>query len=101
MNIEEKGALEPEDKNYISIQGFEQLFDINLNLLCVANFEGIILQVNKQWERILGFSQEEILGRNIREFIVSEHLSVRVPAAKQTAAQWPSNSFTYNYIIFI
>jgi PAS domain S-box-containing protein len=47
----------------------ERLWTLSLDLLCVANLEGYFTQVNPAFEKLLGYSQEEILSRRFVEFI--------------------------------
>lgn len=44
-------------------------FDINLDLLCIADLEGNFIKVNKSWESILGYSREYLLKHKFLEFI--------------------------------
>lgn len=39
----------------------EKYFDLSLNLMCIAGFDGYFLRVNPEFERVLGFTEEEIL----------------------------------------
>ena len=51
------------------MEELESFFSVNLDLLCIANLEGRLLKLNKQWETVLGYSQEELLGHKFFEFI--------------------------------
>jgi PAS domain S-box-containing protein len=48
---------------------YENLFNLSLDLLCVADIEGNFIKVNKAWELILGFPSSEIEKRNFTEFV--------------------------------
>ena len=39
----------------------DQFFNLSLDLLCIANFDGYFTRVNPQWSIILGFSAEQLL----------------------------------------
>lgn len=52
----------------------EQFFDINPNLLCIMNTEGTLLRLNKVWESTLGYSKEDILGKNINVFLSADNV---------------------------
>jgi PAS domain S-box-containing protein len=41
----------------------QQLFELSLDLLIVADAESRILNVNPSWERVLGYRPEELVGR--------------------------------------
>lgn len=46
-----------------------RLFQLASDLLCVANVEGFFTRVNPAFERILGYSEEELRSRSFLEFI--------------------------------
>jgi PAS domain S-box-containing protein len=39
-----------------------RLFDLSVDLFCVAGFDGYFKRVNRAWERTLGYTQEELLA---------------------------------------
>jgi PAS domain S-box-containing protein len=47
----------------------ESFFSVNLDLLCIASLDGKFLKLNKQWETVLGYTKEELLGHKFFEFI--------------------------------
>ena len=47
----------------------DQLFDLSMDMLCVAGFDGYYRQVSPAFTRILGWSEEELLSRPWLEFI--------------------------------
>jgi two-component system, cell cycle sensor histidine kinase and response regulator CckA len=42
------------------------------DLLCVVGFDGRFRDVNPAWERVLGYSREDLLGRAFRDYIHPE-----------------------------
>jgi len=46
-----------------------QFFDLSLDLLCIGGFDGYYRSVNAAFERVLGYSREELLSRPYAEFI--------------------------------
>jgi PAS domain S-box-containing protein len=46
-----------------------RFFTLSLDLLCVANFEGYFLRVNPAWQRVLGFSLEELRFSPFLDFV--------------------------------
>jgi PAS domain S-box-containing protein len=50
----------------------DQFFDLSLDLLCIATFEGWFQQVNPAWTRCLGWTAEELISRPSIEFVHPE-----------------------------
>lgn len=50
----------------------DQLFNVLPDLLCVLGFDGRFRDVNPAWERVLGYSREELLDRPFTDFIHPE-----------------------------
>ncbi|HEY8933272.1 MAG TPA: ATP-binding protein [Rariglobus sp.] len=45
------------------------LFNLSLDLLCIAGLDGYFKQVNPSWTRVLGWSPEELLARPVADFM--------------------------------
>ena len=52
----------------------DYLFDVATDLLVVGNFDGYFIQVNKAWETILGWTQEEITSAPWIDFVHPEDI---------------------------
>lgn len=48
---------------------FARLFDLSLDLLCVAGGDGYFKRVNPAWTRVMGWSAEELLARPVEWFM--------------------------------
>lgn len=74
----EKGQLE-------EINNF---FEINLDLLCIADTGGNFIKLNKAWETILGYSTEDLLKINYLDFVhpddIKETLKVMTKLNEQS-----------------
>lgn len=48
---------------------FERLFDLSLDLMCVAGADGHFRKLNRAWERVLGWDRKVLLSKPFTEFI--------------------------------
>jgi PAS domain S-box-containing protein len=54
--------------------GLEDLFGLSVDLLCVATVPGLFTRVNPAFERTLGYSAAELVGRPVWDFVHPEDL---------------------------
>lgn len=58
----------------------ERFFNINLDLLCIADMDGNFIKVNNAWEKILGYSAIELEKRKFLEFVHPEDIKATLDA---------------------
>ena len=75
----------------------DQFFNISLDLLCVANTDGYFLRLNPAWERILGYSREELMARRFFDFIHPDDLEKTQAIVSTLASQGKVYSFENRY----
>lgn len=72
-------------------------FDINLDLLCVANPQGYFIKINKAWERTLGYTTDYILKHKFNEFIHPDDIMKTNEAIKQLSQNQELSKFINRY----
>ncbi|HWZ54118.1 MAG TPA: ATP-binding protein [Candidatus Acidoferrales bacterium] len=61
----------------------DQLFDLSLDLFCIAGFDGYFKRVNPSWEQTLGISKEELLSRPYIDFVHPDDREATLGEAKK------------------
>jgi PAS domain S-box-containing protein len=73
------------------------LFELSLDLLCVAGLDGYFKEVNPSWTRVLGWSREELLSRPIVEFMHPEDRERTLRARQNLARGIPVRDLENRY----
>jgi PAS domain S-box-containing protein len=75
----------------------DRLFDLSLDMLCVANFDGWLEQVNPAWTQCLGWSAKELTNRPMNEFIHPEDFESTVQTRAEIVKGIPVRGFENRY----
>jgi len=86
----ESGRQQAEDE-------LKRFFSISMDKLCIAGTDGYFKVVNPSWEKVLGYSRQELLSRPYLEFIHPEDREATQDEAAKLAAGHDLISFENRY----
>lgn len=75
----------------------DRLFNLSIDMLCVAGFDGFFKQINPSWGRVLGWSETELLGSPWLDFVHPNDRDRTVQALTQLSAGEPVYDFENRY----
>lgn len=94
-NISQQKAAEHE-RNELRQQR-DRFFDLCLDMLVIANFDGYFTHVNPAWERTLGFTLAELTDQPFWDLVHPEDVEVTQAAMAQLALGLPLTTFENRY----
>ena len=75
----------------------DQFFNISLDLLCVANTEGYFVRLNPVWEKVFGYSRDELMSKRFTEFVHPDDVRSTIEAIAALASQKAVTYFMNRY----
>jgi len=69
----------------------DRLFNLSLDMLCIAGMDGSFRRVNPAFGRVLGYAAEQITGTPLLDYVHPEDLPATVEALRQLAAGKPAS----------
>lgn len=69
----------------------DRLFNLSLDMLCIAGMDGSFRRVNPAFGRVLGYAAEDITGKPLLDYVHPEDLAGTVEALRQLAAGRPAS----------
>ena len=75
----------------------DRLFELSLDLLCIASTEGFFTRVNPAFERVLGYAPEELLRRPFLDFVHPDDREATVREVQNLAGGRPVVDFENRY----
>ncbi len=76
----------------------DRLFDLSLDMLSIANFDGWFTQVNPAWTRCLGWTAEELTSRPLIEFVHPDDREATLLARSRILPGQPIRGFENRYL---
>ncbi|MFE5318724.1 putative bifunctional diguanylate cyclase/phosphodiesterase [Paenibacillus sp. NPDC056579] len=70
-------------------RAFASLFEHNPNVVCLMDREGVIMRVNANTDKLLGYTRQEIEDKPFRQFIAEEYADVTIEALNQVKQGLP------------
>ena len=75
------------------LREFKTLFDVSLDMLCIAGIDGYFRRVNPAFERTLGWTLEELVDKPFNEFIHPDDVEPTNREVEKLAQGIPTISF--------
>jgi PAS domain S-box-containing protein len=75
----------------------DSFFSITLDLLCIADIEGNFRRLNRSWQMILGYENEELEGQRFLDFVHPDDLAATLEALSDLSAQRNVIDFVNRY----
>ena len=80
-----------------SQEELNNFFDVNLDLLCIADLEGHFIKVNKEWCNVLGYEKQELENRRFLDFVHPEDLEKTINALSNLSEKKEVLNFVNRY----
>jgi len=75
----------------------ERYFTVSLDLLCIADHDGHFIRLNPEWEKVLGYTTQELEGRLFLDFVHPDDLEETRAALSKLRAGEQALGFENRY----
>ncbi|MEZ4826428.1 MAG: PAS domain S-box protein [Bacteroidia bacterium] len=96
--IKERKEREQKRRTETDLLAYERLFNLSLDLLCIIGTDGYFKKINPGFQRMLGFTQEELLARPFIEFVHPEDVPLTKEEFDRQILGVPTVHFENRYI---
>lgn len=74
-----------------------KFFELSLDLMCIADFEGRFVRLNAAWEKLLGMPRSQLIGRPFLDFVHPEDREKTMAETARLRSGAPSIGFENRY----
>jgi rsbT co-antagonist protein RsbR len=71
------------ESRQLPANAFESLFEVCIDLMGIATFEGWFVKLNPAWERVLGYSREELMAAPFLSFVHPDDQEATIAEAQK------------------
>ncbi|MCX5794591.1 MAG: ATP-binding protein [Elusimicrobia bacterium] len=88
---------------------YAKFFDLSLDLLCIAGFDGYLKELNPAWEETLGHARQDLLATPYIEYVHPEDREATMAAARKLAdgeaalsfkSRWRCRDGSYRWLMW-
>jgi PAS domain S-box-containing protein len=95
QRVKELEALEAKHKE--NVVALEHLFDLSLDMLCIADTNAYFKHTNKAFEKTLGYTKEELLKESFLQFIHPDDIASTIAEVEKLSRGEPTIYFENRY----
>lgn len=84
-------------KEKTQLEELNNFFELNLDFLCIADLDGYFIKVNKAWEDVFGYTNEELIRTKYLDFVHPDDVQATREVMERLNEQNPVINFINRY----